>query len=82
MEKKPSFFFKIANCQHNGRIKDIAWLHVSIFNAFMEMKITLHLMTNTKCEGKGTLCFATVLKNDNSSCFDVPAVSTESPILN
>ena len=49
----------------------------SRYNEFIEMKITLHLMTNTK----ETLCvLVTFLKNDNS-VFDIPVVSMESQVL-
>ena len=35
----------------------------SMHNAFIEMKMTLHLMTNTILEGKGTLCgFGNILE--------------------
>ena len=42
----------------------------SRYNAFIEMKMILYLMTNTVYEGKGRfVVLATFGKNDNPSCF-------------
>ena len=52
-EAKLFYFFKVANTPRNGTIRHIAWLHLSSFlfkiqYAFIEIKIILTLMTNTK----------------------------------
>ena len=53
-------------------------------NAFIEMKMTLHLMTNTIYkEEKGTLCgFGNILEDTITlAVFDIPIVLTESQVL-
>ena len=82
-EAKLFIFFKMTNTPHKGKTRHIAWLSSFLrHNAFIEMKMTLHLMTNTIWEGKWLLCgLATFWKNDNSSCFYIPIVSTESQVL-
>ena len=65
-------FFKMANTPNNGKTRHIAWLSSFLYKVqcFIEMKMTLQLITNTIREGKGTLCvLVTFLKNDNSNCF-------------
>ena len=57
MEKKPNFFiFQNGKYLHKGKTRHIAWLSSFIFkaqfyfsyrNAFIEMKMTLHQMTDT-----------------------------------
>ena len=60
MEKKPNFFyFSKWQIPHTRAKQDTLRGYQAFYsrhNAFIEMKMTLHLMTNTILEGKGTLC--------------------------
>ena len=74
MDKKPNFFYFSKWSIPHIRAKQDALrgyqAFYSRYNALIEMKMTLHLMTNTIQEGKGTLVvLATFCKNDNSNCF-------------
>ena len=76
MEKKPAFlifFFKIANTPHKGTIRHIAWLHLSssLFKIQCFYRDKNYLDPDDKHyigRKRNTLCLATFLKNDNSSC--------------
>ena len=80
-----------------GTIRHIVWSHVSSKiekvprgiqafysrnNAFMDMKMTLHLIKTTIYEKKGTLCvWHHFLRTITLAVFDIPAVLTESQVL-
>ena len=77
MEKKPNFFyFSKWQIPHTRAKQDTLRDYQAFYsrhNASIEMKMTLHLMTNTISDyqrGKERfVVLATFWKNDNSSCF-------------
>ena len=85
MEKKPNFFtFKMANSPKNKTHSDAYQAFYSRYNAFIEMKMTLHLMTNkTNNREKERFVFWQHFgRTITLTVFSIPVVSTESQVLN
>ena len=66
-EAKHFYFsnWRTPHIQCKGKARHIAWLSslYSKYSAFIEMKMTLHLMTNTIEKEKGTICgFGNILE--------------------
>ena len=77
MENKLNFFifFKIANTPHEGTIRHIAWLHLSICKLSIQDTMLYRNKNYLDPDDqhyirrkRNDLCLATILKNDNSSC--------------
>ena len=83
-EAKPFLFFKMANTLHKGKTRHIAWFTSFLFKAQCFYRDVDDLAPDDKYykrKKERFVVFATFWKNDNSSCFDIPIVSTESQVL-
>ena len=85
-EAKLFLFFKMANTPHKGKTRHIAWLSNFLFKAQCFYRDEDDLAPDDRYyirlrEKERFVVLATFWKNENSSCFDIPIVSTESEVL-
>ena len=75
----------MANTQYKGNPRHIAWLSSFLFKTQCFHRDENDIAPDDKYFIRGKrerfVVLATFWKNDNSSCFDIPIVSTESQVL-